>query len=50
LDPTDLISRRQVGFEVNLHSGPTHGFTHPQNPSEVRADAQYKVAMMSATP
>ena len=35
----------KVDFEVNLYSGTTHGFTHPQNPSEVRADAQYKVAM-----
>jgi dienelactone hydrolase len=35
----------KVDFEVNLYSGATHGFTHPQNPSEVRADAEYKVAM-----
>ena len=35
----------KVDFEVNLYSGTTHGFTHPQNPSEVRADEQYKVAM-----
>jgi dienelactone hydrolase len=35
----------KVDFEVNLYSGTTHGFTHPQGPSEVRADAQYKVAM-----
>lgn len=35
----------KVNFEVNLYSGTTHGFTHPQNPSEERADAQYKVAM-----
>jgi dienelactone hydrolase len=35
----------KVDFEVNLYSGTTHGFTHPQNPSEVRADKQYKVAM-----
>jgi dienelactone hydrolase len=35
----------KVDFEVNLYSGTTHGFTHPQNPSEVRADDQYKVAM-----
>ena len=37
----------KVDFEVNLYSGATHGFTHPQNPSEVRADGQYKVAMAS---
>ena len=35
----------KVDFEVNLYSGATHGFTHPQSPAEVRADAQYKVAM-----
>jgi len=35
----------KVDFEVNLYSGATHGFTHPQNPSEVRADDEYKVAM-----
>ena len=35
----------KVDFGVNLYSGATHGFTHPQNPSEVRADAEYKVAM-----
>jgi dienelactone hydrolase len=35
----------KVNFEVNLYSGTTHGFTHPQNASEQRADAEYKVAM-----
>jgi dienelactone hydrolase len=35
----------KVDFEVNLYSGAAHGFTHPQNPSEVRADDEYKVAM-----
>jgi dienelactone hydrolase len=35
----------KVDFAVNLYSGTTHGFTHPQNPSEVRADEEYKVAM-----
>jgi dienelactone hydrolase len=35
----------KVDFEVNLYSGTTHGFTKPQNPSEVRADEEYKVAM-----
>jgi dienelactone hydrolase len=42
-----VISRlraAKVDFEVNLYST-THGFTHPQNPSEVGADTQYKVAM-----
>jgi len=35
----------KVNFEVNLYSGSAHGFTRPQNPSEVRADEEYKVAM-----
>jgi dienelactone hydrolase len=35
----------KVNFELNLYSGSAHGFTHPQNPSEVRADQEYKVAM-----
>ena len=35
----------KVDFEVNLYSGTTHGFTRPQNPSEARADEEYKVAM-----
>jgi dipeptidyl aminopeptidase/acylaminoacyl peptidase len=35
----------KVDFELNLYSGAAHGFTHPQNPSEKRADEQYKVAM-----
>jgi len=35
----------KVNFEVDLYSGAQHAFTHPQNPSEVRADEEYKVAM-----
>lgn len=35
----------KVSFEVNLYSGAAHAFTKPQNPSEVRADEEYKVAM-----
>jgi dienelactone hydrolase len=35
----------KVDFEVNLYSGAAHAFTKPQNPSEVRADDEYKVAM-----
>jgi len=45
---TSLISQlraAKVDFELNLYSGTTHGFTRPQNPSEVRADDEYKVAM-----
>jgi dienelactone hydrolase len=35
----------KVDFEINLYSGAAHGFTKPQDPSEVRADDEYKVAM-----
>lgn len=35
----------KVNFEVNLYSGAAHAFTNPQNPSEVRANEEYKVAM-----
>ncbi|HEV2522379.1 MAG TPA: dienelactone hydrolase family protein [Candidatus Acidoferrales bacterium] len=35
----------KVNFEVNLYSGAAHAFTKPQNPSEARADEEYKVAM-----
>jgi dienelactone hydrolase len=35
----------KVDFEVNLYSGAAHGFTKPQNPSDTRADEEYKVAM-----
>jgi dienelactone hydrolase len=35
----------KVNFEVNLYSGTGHAFTQPQNPSEVRANEEYKVAM-----
>jgi len=35
----------KVDFEVNLYSGAAHGFTKPQNPSDVRADDEYKVAL-----
>jgi dienelactone hydrolase len=35
----------KVDFELNLYSGAAHAFTKPQNPSEVRADEEYKVAM-----
>jgi dienelactone hydrolase len=35
----------KVNFEVNLYSGAGHGFTNPQNPSEVRAEGEYEVAM-----
>ena len=35
----------KVDFEVNLYSGSAHAFTKPHNPSETRADEEYKVAM-----
>lgn len=35
----------KVNFEVNIYSGAAHAFTKPQNPSETRADEEYKVAM-----
>jgi dienelactone hydrolase len=35
----------RVNFELNLYSGAGHGFNRPQNPSEVRADEEYKAAM-----
>lgn len=35
----------KVNFEVNIYSGAAHAFTKPQNPSEARADDEYKVAM-----
>jgi dienelactone hydrolase len=35
----------KVNFEVDLYSGSAHAFTKPQNPSEARADEEYKVAM-----
>jgi dienelactone hydrolase len=35
----------KVNFEVNIYSGAAHAFTKPQNPSEVRADEEYKAAM-----
>jgi dienelactone hydrolase len=35
----------KVDFEVNLYSGAAHAFTKPQNPSEARADEEYKAAM-----
>jgi dienelactone hydrolase len=34
-----------VNFELAIYSGTKHAFTHPQNPSEERADREYKVAM-----
>jgi dienelactone hydrolase len=35
----------KVNWQLDLYSGTSHGFTNPQNPSEQRADREYKVAM-----
>ena len=35
----------KVHLELELYSGAQHGFTDPQNPSDERADREYKVAM-----
>lgn len=35
----------KVNWQLDLYSGTTHGFTNPQNPSEERADREYKVAL-----
>jgi dienelactone hydrolase len=45
---TALVSQlraAKINFEVNIYSGAAHAFTKPQNPSEARADEEYKVAM-----
>ena len=45
---TALVSQlraAKINFEVNIYSGAAHAFTKPQNPSETRADEEYKVAM-----
>ena len=43
----DRASARRQGRtgELDVYSGATHAFTHPQNASEERADREYKVAM-----
>jgi dienelactone hydrolase len=35
----------KVNWELQVFSGAQHGFTNPTNPSEERADAEYKVAI-----
>jgi dienelactone hydrolase len=35
----------KVNWELQLFSGAQHGFTNPTNPSEERADREYKVAI-----
>ncbi len=35
----------EVDWQLELYSGATHGFTNPENPSEERADREYKAAI-----
>ena len=35
----------KVNWQLDLYSGTSHGFTNPRNPSEERADREYKIAM-----
>jgi dienelactone hydrolase len=35
----------KVNWELEIYSGAQHGFTNPTNPSEERADREYKVAI-----
>ena len=35
----------KVDWQLEVYSGAQHAFTKPQNPSEARADREYKVAM-----
>jgi len=35
----------KVNWQLELYSGAQHGFSNPSNPSEERADREYKVAM-----
>ena len=35
----------KVNWQLEVYSGAQHGFTAPQNPSDERADREYKVAM-----
>lgn len=35
----------KVNWELRIFSGAEHGFTNPSNPSEERADSEYKVAI-----
>lgn len=41
----DQLRAAKVNWQLDLYSGTSHGFTNPRNPSEERADRQYKVAM-----
>jgi dienelactone hydrolase len=41
----DDLRAANIPFELNLYSGAKHAFTNPTNPSEERADRQYKVAI-----
>jgi dienelactone hydrolase len=39
----EQLRAAKVNWELNVYSGAQHAFTSPQNPSEERADREYKV-------
>jgi dienelactone hydrolase len=41
----EQLRAAKVNWQLELYSGTTHAFTNPSNPSEERADREYKVAM-----
>jgi dienelactone hydrolase len=41
----EQLRAAKVNWQLDLYSGAQHAFTKPQNPSEERADREYKVAM-----
>jgi len=41
----DHLRAAKVNWELNVYSGATHAFSHPQNEAEERADREYKVAL-----
>jgi dienelactone hydrolase len=41
----EQLRAAKVNWQLDIYSGTQHAFTHPQNPSEERADREYKVAM-----
>jgi dienelactone hydrolase len=41
----EQLRAAKVNWQLDLYSGTTHDFTNPHDPSEERADREYKVAM-----
>jgi dienelactone hydrolase len=41
----EQLRAAKINWQLELYSGTTHAFTNPSNPSEERADREYKVAM-----